>query len=62
MQWGDKYAGAKPPVIVRRKSDKRRVVAALVPAGTEVLRLDELERVPGPGLRSSRTSDQAVTA
>jgi DNA-binding HxlR family transcriptional regulator len=47
MQWGDKYAGGKPPIIVRRKIDKRRVVAGLVPAGTEVLRLDEIERVPG---------------
>jgi DNA-binding HxlR family transcriptional regulator len=46
MQWGDKYAGVKPPVIVRRKIDKRRVVAALVPAGSEVVRLHEIERVP----------------
>jgi DNA-binding HxlR family transcriptional regulator len=56
MQWGDKYVSGKAPVIVRRKSDKRRVVAALVPIGTEVLRLDEIERVPGPGLKSNRTS------
>src|SRR5215813_6270281 len=31
MQWGDQYVSEKPPVIIRRKSDKRRVIAALVP-------------------------------
>ena len=62
MQWGDKYAAGKPPVIVRRKSDKRRVVAALVPIGTELLGLDEIERVPGPGLKSSRTSQRLPKA
>jgi DNA-binding HxlR family transcriptional regulator len=36
-QWGDKYLNEKP------------VVAALVPKGTDVLRVDEVELVPGPG-------------
>jgi DNA-binding HxlR family transcriptional regulator len=52
-QWGDKYRSEKPPVVLRRKADKKPVVAALIPKGTEVLRPDELELVPGPG----RTKD-----
>jgi len=39
----------KPPRINRRKADKKPVIAALVPKGTEVLRVDEVESVPGPG-------------
>ena len=48
-QWGDRYLSAKPPRITRRKSDKKPVVAAFVPAGADVLRADEIESVPGPG-------------
>jgi DNA-binding HxlR family transcriptional regulator len=48
-QWGDKYVSEQPPRIIRRKSDRRLVVAAFVPDGTEVLRPEELESVPGPG-------------
>ena len=48
-QWGDKYLSDKPPRLLRRKSDKKTVVAALVPKGTEVLRPSEVETVPGPG-------------
>jgi DNA-binding HxlR family transcriptional regulator len=51
-QWGDKYVSDKPPRITRRKSDKRPVVAALVPKGAKVLRADEVESVPGPGLKT----------
>jgi len=53
MQWGDRYLSEKPPRINRRKADKKPVIAALVPKGTEVLRTDEVESVPGPG-RASR--------
>jgi len=49
MQWGDRYLSEKPPRINRRKADKKPVIAALVPKGTEVLRTDEVESVPGPG-------------
>jgi DNA-binding HxlR family transcriptional regulator len=52
-QWGDKYLSEKPPRITRRKSDKRPVIAAFVPKGTDVLRADEIESVPAPG-RGSR--------
>jgi DNA-binding HxlR family transcriptional regulator len=50
-QWGDKYLSEKPPRLLRRKADRKPVVAALVPKGTEVLRPEEVETVPGPGLR-----------
>jgi DNA-binding HxlR family transcriptional regulator len=48
-QWGDKYISEKPPTVLRRKVDKKRVIAALVPTGTDTLRARELEVVPGPG-------------
>jgi DNA-binding HxlR family transcriptional regulator len=51
-QWGDRYLSEKPPILLRRKSDRKPVVAALVPKGTAVLRNDEVELVPGPGRRT----------
>ena len=48
-QWGDKYASDKPPTILRRRSDRKPVVAALIPKGAPHLELDEVEIVPGPG-------------
>jgi DNA-binding HxlR family transcriptional regulator len=51
-QWGDRYLSEQPPRLLRRKSDKRAVIAALVPETAEVLRPDEVEAVPGPGLAS----------
>jgi len=51
-QWGDAYLSGAPPRIARRKSDRRPVVAAFVPKGAAaVLRSDEIESVPGPGMR-----------
>ena len=52
-QWGDKYVSEKPPRLLRRKGDKRPVVAALVPKGAEVLRPEEVETVPGPGFTAA---------
>ena len=49
-QWGDTYLSEKPPRLLRRKTDRKPVVAALVPKGTPVLRAEEVETVPGPGL------------
>jgi DNA-binding HxlR family transcriptional regulator len=46
-QWGDTYISEKPPRIFRRRSDKKRVVAAFVPEGTKTLRRRDLEAVPG---------------
>jgi DNA-binding HxlR family transcriptional regulator len=51
-QWGDTYLSEQPPRVLRRKSDRKPVVAAFVPKGAEVLRADEIESVPGPGSRS----------
>ncbi len=48
-QWGDKYLSEKPPTLLRRKTDKKPVVAAFVPKGTDAVRAEELELVPGPG-------------
>ncbi|HEX6392990.1 MAG TPA: helix-turn-helix domain-containing protein [Acidimicrobiales bacterium] len=48
-QWGDDYLNEAPPRLQLRKSDKKPVVAAIVPKGTKSLRLDEIETVPGPG-------------
>jgi DNA-binding HxlR family transcriptional regulator len=48
-QWGDQHLSAKPMRLLRRKNDKRPVIAALVPEGTPVLPTDEIELVPGPG-------------
>ena len=50
-QRGDKYLSCKPPRVLRRRSDRKPVVAAFVPKGSEVLRADEIESVPGPGSR-----------
>jgi DNA-binding HxlR family transcriptional regulator len=48
-QWGDEYLSEKPPRLLRRKGDKKPVIAGLVPAGSRVLRPEEVETVPGPG-------------
>ena len=48
-QWGDKYLCDKPPTLARRKRDRRRLVAALVPTGTITVPIGEAEFVAGPG-------------
>jgi DNA-binding HxlR family transcriptional regulator len=51
-QWGDEYLNQKPPRLLRRKTDQKPVVAAFVPKGADdILRLDEVESVPGPGAK-----------
>jgi DNA-binding HxlR family transcriptional regulator len=52
-QWGDAHLSEKPPRLLRRKADRKPVVAALVPRGADVLRPDEVELVPGPGLKTT---------
>jgi DNA-binding HxlR family transcriptional regulator len=52
-QWGDKYLSEKPPSLMRRKSDKMPVVAALVSKGTDEVRVGDTEIVAGPGRRTS---------
>ena len=53
-QWGDKYLSEKPPLLQRRKVDKKPVVAAIVPKGTRSLRSDEIEILLGPGARRKK--------
>ena len=55
-QWGDKHLSEKPPRLLRRKADRKPVIAALVPKGADVLRPEEVETVPGPGMTRSRSS------
>jgi hypothetical protein len=50
-KWGDKHLSDEPPRLLRRRADKKPVVAALVPKGAAVLAADEVETVPGPGSR-----------
>jgi DNA-binding HxlR family transcriptional regulator len=50
-QWGDQYLNEKPPRLLRRKADKKPVIAALVPKGANVLSPEEVETVAGPGLK-----------
>jgi DNA-binding HxlR family transcriptional regulator len=45
-QWGDRHLSEKPPHVLRRKSDRKPVVAALVPKGVGALRPDDVELVP----------------
>ena len=49
QQWGDKYVNEKPPTLLRRKRDKKPIVAALVPKATPSVRVEETEPVAGPG-------------
>jgi len=48
-QWGDAHCSEKPPLLARTKSDKKPVIAALIPKRRDHLRLDQVEFVPGPG-------------
>jgi DNA-binding HxlR family transcriptional regulator len=52
-QWGDAHLGEKPPRLLRRKADRKAVIAGLVPRGADVLRPEEVELVPGPGLKTA---------
>jgi DNA-binding HxlR family transcriptional regulator len=48
-QWGDRHLCAEPMRLLRRKSDKTPVIAALIPEGAPMLSNAEIELVPGPG-------------
>jgi DNA-binding HxlR family transcriptional regulator len=52
-QWGDTHLSEKPPRLLRRKADRKAVIAGLVPRGADVLRPEEVELVPGPGLKTA---------
>ena len=52
-QWGDKHLSERPPRLLRRKSDGKPVIAALVVEDAVVLRPAEVEVVPGPGAEAA---------
>jgi DNA-binding HxlR family transcriptional regulator len=54
MQWGDRYVSDKPPRIARRRSDRSPVSVRMVARDGSPIRSDELELVPGPGLKRTR--------
>src|SRR5258708_26710602 len=47
-QWGDKYVCDRPPKVLRRASDKKRLIAALVLIGTKTITVEQAEGVPPP--------------
>jgi DNA-binding HxlR family transcriptional regulator len=59
-QWGDKYLCDKPPTVLRRASDKKRLIAALVPTGTKTVPVQQAEGVAGPGRDPSASTWQVV--
>jgi len=59
-QWGDKYLFDKPPTLLRRASDKKRLIAALVPVGTRTVPVQEAEGVAGPGRDLSAATWQVL--
>jgi DNA-binding HxlR family transcriptional regulator len=61
-QWGDEYVSDKPPRLQLRKTDKKPVVAAIVPKGTKSLRPDELVTPPGPGMTRSAPRRKSARA
>jgi DNA-binding HxlR family transcriptional regulator len=49
-QWGEEYLTEKPARVLRRKSDKQPVIAALVPKGSDaIVPRRDVEFVPAPG-------------
>jgi DNA-binding HxlR family transcriptional regulator len=51
MQWGDRYASEQPPRIARRRSDRSPVSVRVVAKDGSVVSANDLELVPGPGLK-----------
>jgi DNA-binding HxlR family transcriptional regulator len=56
MHWGDRHLSDKPPAIARRRSDRSPVSVRIVAKDGSAVAPDELEIVPGPGLKPPRTS------
>jgi hypothetical protein len=52
----------KPPTLLRRQSDKKPVVAALVPAATSSVRVEDTEIVAGPGRNTADYPWRLLTA
>ncbi len=53
-EWGEKHLLERPPSALRRRSDRKPVVTALVPKGTPTLAASEVELVPLPWFAKER--------
>ena len=62
MQWGDQYVSDKPPRIARRRSDRSPVSVRVVAKDGSVVAPNDLELVPGPGLKPSSPSNRSSQA
>jgi DNA-binding HxlR family transcriptional regulator len=51
MQWGDRHLSDRPSAIARRRSDRAAVSVRIVAKDGSAVAPDELEIVPGPGLK-----------
>jgi DNA-binding HxlR family transcriptional regulator len=56
MHWGDRHLSDKPPLIARRRSDRSAVSVRVVAKDGSSVASDELEFVPGPGRKPTRTA------
>jgi DNA-binding HxlR family transcriptional regulator len=45
-EWGERHLIEERPLLLRRRSDRKPVTAALVPQGTKTLKASEVELVP----------------
>ena len=54
MQWGDRHLSEKPPAIARRRSDRSPISVSIVAKDGTTVAPNELEFVPGPGLKPAR--------
>ena len=55
MQWGDRHLSERPPAIARRRSDRSAIAVRIVAKDGSTVAPDELEFVPGPGLKPAPT-------
>jgi DNA-binding HxlR family transcriptional regulator len=56
MHWGDRHLSHKPPLFARRRSDRSALSVRIVAKDGSTVGPDELEFVPGPGLKAARTA------
>ena len=54
-QWGDAHLSEHPPRLLRRKSDRKPVVAFVPEGAGNILDEDQVESVPGPGAVAAAT-------
>jgi DNA-binding HxlR family transcriptional regulator len=56
MDLGDRHLSDKPPLIARRRSDRSALSVRIVAKDGSTVAPDELEFVPGPGLKATRSA------